>query len=148
MRRGDLIRAFGNNAAILHDNGTERSAPIRMDVLDGELNGTRHERLIHVVALAKWGGAVWAPENCELRASVDIGSYAAASLKASINPGIKVGKTFSGIGRRGNSAESIWLQPSSGGNCEMLKRHNQRDTPCLLIQAKEEVGSFFSPNGR
>src|SRR5947208_1122941 len=66
MRRGDLIRAFGNNAAILHDNGTERPAPIRMDVLDGELNGTRHERLIHVVALAKWGSAVWAPENCEL----------------------------------------------------------------------------------
>src|SRR4029077_19280672 len=52
-RRGDLIRALGNNAAVPHDHRTKRAAA-RMNVLDGELNGARHEWLGHVLALAGW----------------------------------------------------------------------------------------------
>src|SRR5213080_4451261 len=110
MRRGDLIRAFGNNAAILHDNGTERSAPIRMDVLDGELNGTRHERLIHVVALAKWGGAVWAPENCELARFSQHWLLRSPSLKASISRGSKLVKRSLEFDRVEIAMKSIWLE--------------------------------------
>src|ERR1700679_1066203 len=43
VHRGDLIRRFGDKLAVLCDNTTERPSAPRTDVLDGKLDGTRHE---------------------------------------------------------------------------------------------------------
>src|SRR5271166_4998685 len=55
MRRGIvggsyLIRALSDNRAVFHDDRTEGATASRVDVIDRELNGAGHERIVHVFA--------------------------------------------------------------------------------------------------
>src|SRR5258708_39002712 len=52
VRGSHLIRAFANDGAVFHDYRTERSAASRVDVINRELNGAGHERVVHVVLLS------------------------------------------------------------------------------------------------
>ena len=78
----DLIRAFGDDAAVFHDNRAEGSAASRVDVVNRELNGTGHERIVHVVGqccayLCLASGYAGASDSLT-RKSVDMDSFAAA----------------------------------------------------------------------
>jgi hypothetical protein len=46
----NLIRAFGNNRAVFHNDRAEGATASRVDVIDRELNGAGHERIVHVFA--------------------------------------------------------------------------------------------------
>ena len=45
---GDAIHVLGNNLAALYNHGAEWAAVVRVNVLNGKLNGPRHEWIVHV----------------------------------------------------------------------------------------------------
>src|ERR1700722_14411428 len=45
---GDPIYIFGDNFAVCYDHGAERTAVVRVNVLNGKLNSPRHEGIVHV----------------------------------------------------------------------------------------------------
>jgi len=47
--RCDAIYAFGDDATVFHDYGAEGPAFAGEHIIDGELNGAGHERVVHVL---------------------------------------------------------------------------------------------------
>jgi hypothetical protein len=50
---GDLIRTFRDNVFILNYHSAEGATASGMDVINRELNGASHERVVHVIALLR-----------------------------------------------------------------------------------------------
>jgi hypothetical protein len=49
----DPVHVLGNNFAVSYDDGAEWAAVASVNVLDGKLNGPRHEWIVHV-SLPLW----------------------------------------------------------------------------------------------
>src|SRR5580698_6300692 len=86
----DLVRGFGNNSAVSYDDRTEGSATSGEDVVHGELNGASHERIVHVFALSMRNRQRFAGgSKPRTRKSVDMDSFAAASLRSEYMPRVR-----------------------------------------------------------
>jgi len=64
----DAIDALRNDFAVFHDDGAERATLAREDIIEGELNGAGHERVVHVV-FAHCMVAVCVAGNLRIRAN-------------------------------------------------------------------------------
>src|SRR6202521_3439777 len=86
----DLIGALGNNLAVFYHNRPKGPAAVREDVLNRELNGAGHERIVHVFALSmrKSSGACRHQQLAPGK-SVDIDFLAAAGLRREYKPRLR-----------------------------------------------------------
>src|ERR1700751_954643 len=75
----DTIDALGNDVAVFHDDGAERAAMARQNIVEREFNCAGHERVVHVLSLDAFVCCV-NPATANPRKWVDIDS-AAVSLR-------------------------------------------------------------------
>jgi len=79
VRDRDAIDALSDDVSVFDDDGAERATLTGKNVIEGELNGASHERVVHAFSLVACVPCVTATANP--RKWVDMDSFAAVSLR-------------------------------------------------------------------